>query len=195
MQDNSADGNSLNYSADTVVLAKQGDNQAMGALLCAYIPIIRKKASAVRLISMDADDISQEGFIGLLDAVNGYDEQKGGSFAAFANTCIDNRIKKAIAKVNTQKSAVLNNSVNLDEVSRQASSPKSDPQNIYIEKEMFLNLQRQLDLLLSSFERKVLSLYLSGCSYESMAKTLGRSDKSIDNALQRIRRKLKLASI
>ncbi len=195
MQDNFAGGSNLNDTVQNIAAAKQGDNQAMGALLFAYFPIIRKKASAVRLAGMDADDIAQEGFIGLLDAVNGYDELKGGSFAAFANICIDNRIKKAIAKASTKKTAVLNNSVNLDELSNEISSKDADPQNIYIEKEMFLNLQRQLDLLLSSFERNVLSLYLSGCSYDAMARLLGRSDKSIDNALQRIRRKLKSASI
>lgn len=198
MQNNFADGRNLNYSDctdDTVRLAKNGDVQAMSTLLCAYIPIIRKKASTVRLAGMDSDDVAQEGFIGLLDAVNAYNDQKNTSFATFASVCIDNRIKKAVAKANTKKTSLLNNSLNLDEITYEVGSSESDPQNIYIEKEMFLNLQRQLDLLLSSFERKVLSLYLNGCSYEVMAKALGRSDKSIDNALQRIRRKLKLASI
>lgn len=178
-----------------VKLAKDNNKQAFNTLALRYIRIIRKKASAVSLSSMDIDDITQEGFIGLLDAVSGFDPDKQFQFSTYANICVDNRIKKAIAKANTKKNSVLNNSLNLDDISKTIVSVNIDPQNIYMEKEMFIELQKQLKSLLSSFEQEVLSLYLNGKSYDAMAEKLGSTNKSVDNALQRIRRKLKIASI
>lgn len=174
-----------------VKMAKEGSEGAFNTLFSRYISVIRKKSLAINVYSLEVEDVMQEGLIGLLDAVKSFLPEKEVKFSTYASVCIDNRIKKAISKVTTQKNEVLNKSLSLDDFSSVIAVSSNDPQNIYIEKEMLLGFKKQLNTILSSLERKVLTLYLAGQSYDFMAHSLGISVKSVDNALQRVRRKLK----
>lgn len=178
--------------SELVRMSRDGDSAATEAILLRYLTIVRYKASSISLAGYEIDDISQEGFIGLLDAVQSYDEKRQSSFSTYANVCVDNRIKKLISRANAGKASPLKNFVDIEEIDASEKNFSEDPENIYIEKEKLAQLTARIDTVLSSFERKVLFLYLNGQSYDHMADRLSCKRKSVDNAMQRIRRKLKL---
>ena len=173
-----------------LVMSNNGNRDAENALILRYLSVVRKKAATVNLVSMELDDIVQEGIIGLLDAIKTYDPIKG-AFSTYANVCTENRIKKAIAHANAGKTKVLDNSINIDDISAlPTSKSEGSPESIVIEKEKWNSINEQIEKLLSSFEKEVLSLYLYGYSYSQMAKMLDCEEKSVGNALYRVRKKL-----
>lgn len=166
---------------------------AATALVKAFMPYIRKRASRIKSVGLAYDDIVQEGLIGLLSAVDSYEEGRGASFETYAITCIDNRIYTALRQDARKKNRPLNDYTPLsDEEGETRNAPVSEsPEELYILRETVRETIERINRNLSSFEKDVLALYLEGYSYLAISELLSSSPKSVDNALQRARRKLK----
>lgn len=188
----------LNKSFDStgderlVIAAKSGDDEAMAALVASMLPLIRKTASVSPSCVVDCEDLVQEGLIGLLSAVRTFDSEKEATFRTYAKVCISNSIRSAVRKTRNGKDIPDSNIVPIDEASSLCSDPLCDPQNLIVENEEAQRLLLNMDKRLSKTERDVLRLYLFGDSYSVISKKLSLSgEKAVDNALQRIRKKLK----
>ncbi len=178
------------------------DDDALDFLLERYKNFTRLKALSYFLIGADREDIVQEGMIGLYKAIRDFNPQRLSSFKAFAELCITRQIITAIKTATRQKHIPLNSYVSLnkpvygDEQDRflidilTRDSNVSDPEEMLLNQENRLDMEEQIKGLLSEFERSVLALYLQGRSYQEMSVELNKQIKSIDNALQRIKRKL-----
>ncbi len=153
------------------------------------------------LVGADREDIVQEGMIGLFKAIRDYKEDKLSSFKAFAELCITRQIITAIKTATRQKHIPLNSYVSLDKPIYDEESDRTlldviseakvtDPEEMIISQEEYTDIESKISELLSDLERKVLSLYLDGRSYQEISEQLNRHVKSIDNALQRVKRKL-----
>ncbi len=186
---------------DVVELAKDGDDVALEHLINKYKNFVRAKAKSYFLIGADREDIIQEGMIGLYKAIRDFRCDKLSSFRAFAELCITRQIITAIKTATRQKHIPLNSYVSLnkpiyDEDSDRtlldviSGSKVSDPEELIISREEFDDIEEKMGEILSSLEWKVLMSYLEGKSYQEMASDLKRHVKSIDNALQRVKRKL-----
>lgn len=185
-------------TADEVLVAKarSGCDDSLTALMARYLPLISTKARGYGYSFLEKDDLVQEGMIALLKAIRSFVEEKGTSFNTFAAICIDNSIKSAVRSAGRLKHMPLNNYVPLysDDISNQFSENFSahsagSPEALVIKKEEYALIKRNTATLLSGFEREILMLYLNGCTYEQMAAQLSVTVKSVDNALQRVRRK------
>lgn len=186
---------------DVVELAKVGDCVAVEHLINKYRNFVRAKARSYFLIGADREDIIQEGMIGLYKAIRDFRCDKLSSFRAFAELCITRQIITAIKTATRQKHIPLNSYISLnkpiyDEDSDRtlldviSGSKISDPEELMISREEFDDIEEKMGEILSSLEWKVLMSYLEGKSYQEMASELNRHVKSIDNALQRVKRKL-----
>lgn len=183
--------------ADLCRLAQAGDRSAEETLVCRYSRLVKACARPYFLAGADGEDLIQEGMLGLLKAVRGFDSTKGVPFEAFAHMCVTRRIFSAVKTAAGTKHFPLNQSTSIGEplfddnadVVNAASLPISDPMLLVIGMEEHRELKQQLSCLLSVFEAKVLELYLDGNSYEEMSVILNKPAKSVDNAIQRIRRK------
>lgn len=184
-----------------VEAVRNGDSIALEYLINKYKNFVRAKARSYFLIGADREDIVQEGMIGLYKAIRDYKEDKLSSFKAFAELCITRQIITAIKTATRQKHIPLNHYVSLDKPIYDEDSDRtlldvicgtrvSDPEELIINKEEFSGLEDKMSEILSDLERKVLMLYLDGRSYQEIAVDLRRHVKSIDNALQRVKRKL-----
>jgi RNA polymerase sporulation-specific sigma factor len=195
----------LDYSEradeELVTAAKCGDNLAMEFLLNKYKNFVRIKAKSYFLIGADREDIIQEGMIGLYKAVRDFRADKLSSFRAFAELCITRQIITAIKTATRQKHIPLNQYISLnkpiyDEDSERtlldvmASAKMSDPEELVINQEVSEDIKERIQENLSDLESQVLLSYLEGKSYQEMARDLNRHVKSIDNALQRVKRKI-----
>lgn len=181
--------NQTDTSLDKLVLsARQGDDNAFAALAAALMPAIRARAAAYACANMDADDLVQEGMLALLSAVHTYQVGSEASFQTFAGVCIRNRMLSALRKANGGKSVRTQDTVPLD---ADLPAPELTVEAYGDLREECETLLRRVDTRLSSNERTVLYLFLSGLSYREIAERLGKTPKSVDNALQRVRRKLK----
>ncbi len=170
---------------DLCLRATQGDAGADEALILRYGRVVRACARPLFLVGGDSEDLIQEGMLGLLDAIRQFDPQRDASFHTFAEVCVRNRLRSAVRADARSKNQPLNFSVSLDEAEGESPIPLS-PEEMMIDQE---SRQERLARL-SPFESQVLSLYLTGVSYEDIAQRLQKSAKSVDNAVQRIRRKL-----
>ena len=181
--------------------ARQGSSQALEYIINKYKNFVRAKARTYFLIGADREDIIQEGMIGLFKAIRDYKEDKLSSFRAFAELCITRQIITAIKTATRQKHIPLNSYISLnkpvyDEESDRtlmdmlSESSISDPEALMINREDFNNIEEKMEEVLSELELEVLGSYLQGKSYFEISKDLNRQVKSIDNALQRIKRKL-----
>ena len=175
-------------------LASEGDLRSEELLAERYARLVRATARPYFLVGGDSEDLLQEGMIGLLSAIRQYDPGREASFQTFAETCIRNRIYTAIRSAQRSKHAPLNGYVpfddlRLDENQARLSGQTSDPEEIILARER-VSETLTAAVALSSMERRVLGHYLDGFSYEEIARRLGRQQKSVDNAIQRIRRKL-----
>jgi RNA polymerase sporulation-specific sigma factor len=197
----------MNYdkcSDETLIdMYRMGNETAIEALFDRYKNLVRKKAKAMYIAGGDSDDLIQEGMIGLYKAARSYDETKKTSFVSFASLCIDRQIMTAVTASNREKNAPLNNYVSFElpaftdddseSIVRLADVivPSSDqnPEFIFIDNEHARELKEQLDKELSSLEKKVLAYHMEGKDYRQIAEILGKSPKSVDNALQRIKSK------
>ncbi|MCY1692656.1 RNA polymerase sporulation sigma factor SigH [Exiguobacterium sp. SL14] len=182
--------------------AKEFDNSdALEFLIERYRNFVRAKARSYFLIGADREDIIQEGMIGLYKAVRDYRTDKLASFKGFAELCITRQMITAIKTATRQKHIPLNSYISLDkpiyddESERTlldiiTSTAPSDPQILIINKEEYADIESKMDEILSDLERKVLALYLDGRTYQEISDDLDRHVKSIDNAPQRVKRKL-----
>ncbi|WP_099191099.1 RNA polymerase sporulation sigma factor SigH [Tepidibacter mesophilus] len=184
-----------------IIKASNGDTLALEYLIKKYKNFVRAKARSYFLIGADKEDIIQEGMIGLYKAIRDFDEDKTSSFKAFAELCITRQIITAIKTATRQKHIPLNSYISLnkpiyDEESDRTlldiitTSVITDPEQLIISREELNNIETKISQILSGLELEVLELYLSGKSYQEIADKLQRHVKSIDNALQRVKRKL-----
>lgn len=191
----------LSVDEEVVEFAREGDDDALEFLINKYKNFVRAKARSYFLIGADREDIIQEGMIGLYKAIRDFRADKLSSFRAFAELCITRQIITAIKTATRQKHIPLNSYVSLnkpiyDEDSDRtlldiiSGSKIADPEELIVSKEEFDNIEEKMGEILSSLEWKVLMSYLEGKSYQEIAEDLKRHVKSIDNALQRVKRKL-----
>ena len=184
-----------------VLKAKNGDKISQEYIIKKYINFVKIKSNPYYLVGADKDDIIQEGLIGLYKAIRDFDESKTNSSRGFAEICITIQIITAIKPATRKKHTPLNSYVSLnkpvyDEESERtlidiiATNISSDPEELIISKEELKRIQNKMDKVLSNLELKVLEMYLNGRSYQYIANRLDRDVKSIDNALQRVKRKL-----
>lgn len=184
-----------------VELVHNGNGEALDFVIHKYRNFVRAKARSYFLIGADKEDIVQEGMIGLYKAVRDYKGDKLSTFRAFAELCITRQIITAIKTATRQKHIPLNSYVSLDKPIYDEESDRtlmdvltgtkaSDPQELIINREQFSSIEGKVNELLSDLERRVLALYLDGRSYQEISEQLNRHVKSIDNALQRVKRKL-----
>lgn len=178
-----------------------GDLRALDYLIHKYKNFVRAKARSYFLIGADREDIVQEGMIGLYKAIRDFRGDKLTSFKAFAELCITRQIITAIKTATRQKHIPLNSYVSLDKPLYDEDSDRTlldvlcgakvaDPEELMINQEEFDDIEIRLSEILSDLERQVLRLYLDGQTYQEIAVALNRHVKSIDNALQRVKRKL-----
>ncbi len=194
---------SQNLTVDEVIIrdAKAGDDQALEFLINKYKSFVRAKARTYFLVGADREDIIQEGMIGLYKAIRDFRGDKLSSFRAFAELCITRQIITAIKTATRQKHIPLNSYISLNKPIFDEESDRtlidiisedriSDPEAMMISREEFAGIEVKMGEILSSLEWEVLSDYLQGRTYQEIAVDLGRHVKSIDNALQRVKRKL-----
>lgn len=188
---------------DEVILeyVREGDQEALTFLIQKYRNFVKAKSRSYFLIGADREDIIQEGMIGLYKAIRDFKGDKLSSFKAFAELCITRQIITAIKTATRQKHIPLNSYVSLDKPIYDEESDRTlldvltesknmDPEELVINQEENVDIELKMSELLSDLERKVLSLYLDGRSYQEISEELNRHVKSIDNALQRVKRKL-----
>ena len=182
--------------SDEELIARLRDGETIieDYLMEKYKGLVRQKARAMFLIGGDTDDLIKEGMIGLFKAVRDFQPGREATFATFARMCIDRQIYSAIQNSNRQKHLPLNSYVSLNQ--EDESSPiwelsVENPEEIIIDQETTRDLQQKISDYLSPMENKVLDLYLKGEGYVEIGRILGKSPKSIDNALQRIRAKIR----
>ncbi|MBQ9944070.1 MAG: RNA polymerase sporulation sigma factor SigH [Clostridia bacterium] len=185
---------------DVVSLAQQGDGDALVFLLNKYKNFVRSKARSYFLIGADHEDIVQEGMIGLYKSIRDFQPSKLASFRSFSELCVKRQIITAIKAATRQKHVPLNSYVSLNKPLYDEESDRTlldviegrvtNPEDLYISKEDLKGIHAQMDQLLSDLEKQVLEAFMDGKSYQEIADNLGRHVKSIDNALQRVKRKL-----
>lgn len=179
---------------DLIVRLRNGESGISDYLMEKYKGLVKQKARAMFLIGGDNDDLIQEGMIGLFKAVQDYQPEKEASFQTFARICIDRQIYNAIKCSNRQKHQPLNTYVSLsakDDENTLDDIWAQSPETIVIDQENRRFLEEEIFRSLSSMEKKVLEYYLEGCSYVEISRLLDKSPKSIDNALQRIKTKIR----
>ncbi len=188
---------------DLIEVIKSGDTSALNILLNRYKELVNIKVSKYFIVGAEKDDIVQEGLIGLFKAVKSYKADMKSSFKSFANMCIERQLITAIKSSNRQKHMPLNSylSLNISAYDEQESNSDAtlidifnsnlieDPLDTITKKEYYKNLEETIERSLSEFEKKVLNRYINGESYVQIAEKLDAPVKSIDNAIQRIRKK------
>ena len=185
---------------EVAALAQEGDGQALAYLLNKYKNFVRSKARSYFLIGADHEDIVQEGMIGLYKAIRDFQPSRLASFRSFAELCVKRQIITAIKAATRQKHVPLNSYVSLNKPLYDEESDRTlmdviegrvtNPEDLYISQEDLARIQTQISEVLSDLERQVLAAFMDGKSYQGLAELRGRHVKSIDNALQRVKRKL-----
>lgn len=186
---------------ELVATAKDGDKEALEYVINKYKNFVRAKARSYFLIGADREDIVQEGMIGLYKAIRDFKNDKLSSFRAFAELCITRQIITAIKTATRQKHIPLNSYISLNKPIYDEESDRTlldiltsvkitDPEELVIGKEELDSIELRIGEILSDLELEVLMSYLQGKSYQEIAVDLDRHVKSIDNALQRVKRKL-----
>jgi len=185
---------------EIIYLAKEGNDRATEYIINKYMNFVRMKFKAYFLAGADREDVLQEGMIGLYKAIRDFDKDKKVMFKTFAELCITRHIITAVKYATRKKHIPLNGYVSLDKPETDYTYFEStnfwreqkdlDPEQIMIEKENVRGMEGQIDKLLSPFEAQVLMYHLNGYSYSKTAELLNKEPKSVDNALQRIKKKL-----
>lgn len=194
---------------ELIVRLRDGESAITDYIMEKYKNLVRSKAKSMYILGADREDLIQEGMIGLFKAVRDYDTGRDASFFTFADLCVSRQMYTAIQAAGRQKHAPLNTYVSLyagtfegdsmdkgeegELINSVISRSERNPEEVLIDRENVELIERAIDKELSSFEKQVLDLYLTGMKYSQIAKVLGRDDKSTDNALQRIKSKLKKA--
>ena len=185
---------------DLVCEARLGDVGAQNYLLQKYKSLVSVKSKRFFIVGAENDDIIQEGMIGLYKAIKSFDANKDNSFKTFANLCVERQLITAIKTSNRQKHIPLNTSFSLNNTAYEENDDVTiidvlntnlveDPLDMITKNENKKLLEKKIDENLSKFEKQVLEKYLEGYSYDAIAKQLDTQVKSIDNAIQRIRKK------
>ncbi len=191
----------LKRDESLVIKAQSGNRPAETELLEKYKPLVKAKSRAYFLIGADSEDIIQEGMIGLYKAIRDYDHSKNASFRSFAELCVNRQMITAIKAATRQKHQPLNSYISLNKPVFDEESDETyldllqegellNPEILLIGQESKNILENEMVKNLSAFEGKVLTLYLQGRSYFEIAGVLQKTEKSIDNALQRVKKKL-----
>lgn len=181
-------------------LAQAGDREAEDILIRRYVEMIRGKAHLYFIVGADSEDVIQEGMIGLFKAIHDYSGNREATFKTFAELCINRQILTAVKTASRLKHQPLNDSVSLstpvDETGggtleeSLGGDMASNPEAVFMENTLSSLLTDENSTLFSSMERRVLKEYLAGKKYPEIAQSLGKSYKAVDNAMQRIRRKI-----
>lgn len=184
---------------------REGDAQITDYIMNKYKNLVRKKAKSMYILGADNDDLIQEGMIGLFKAVRDYDAGRDASFYTFADLCISRQMYNAVQASRREKHAPLNTYISLYTDMTEAesggmkllntitSAAETNPEQLMIDRENVADIEAMIEKELSSFEKQVLDLYLTGMSYSQIARVLSRDEKSTDNALQRLKSKLRKA--
>ena len=189
---------------ELIVRLRDGESGITEYLMNKYKNIVRSKAKSMYILGADNDDLIQEGMIGLFKALRDYDSGRDASFLTFADLCVSRQMYTAVQASRRQKHIPLNNYISLygnvntnwegeqeELVNVLVTQAGQSPEEVLIDRENVIQLERAIDQELSGFEKQVLDLYMTGMGYQQIAKVLGRDEKSTDNALQRIKTKLK----
>lgn len=193
------------YSDEELVdRLRDGEGSITEYLMNKYKNLVRSKAKSMYILGADSEDLIQEGMIGLFKALRDYDSGRDASFLTFADLCVSRQMYTAVQASRRQKHIPLNTYISLyanvgtnregeQEKLENVLTARADqsPEEVVIDKENVVQLERAIEQELSGFEKQVLDLYLTGMGYQQIAKVLGKDDKSTDNALQRIKTKLK----
>lgn len=186
---------------ELIKLYREGNEDAIDIIFERYKYLVRKKAKAMFIAGGDNDDLIQEGMIGLYKAVRDYDEDKQTAFSTFAGMCINRHIMSAVTASNRMKNMPLNSYVSFDAPANDDAQSgaklieilmpdnEQNPEYLFIDREHTRLLEDKLINALSPYEKKVLDMYLEGKDYIQIAKELDKQPKSVDNAIQRIKKK------
>lgn len=183
----------------------RGGEEAVMDYICEkYKPLVRSKAKSMFILGGDNEDLIQEGMLGLFKAVRDYDSGRDASFYTFADLCISRQLYTAVQASRRKKHIPLNTYISLygdvgerdSEETRKLTESLADlsernPEEMFLDKERVDYLEKSIDKELSSFEKQVLDLYMTGMGYTQIAKVLGRDEKAADNALQRLKNKIR----
>lgn len=187
---------------DLIDKLRQGENEIMDYILEKYKPLVRKQTNALFLIGGENEDLIQEGMIGLFKAIRDYKNDRDASFFYFAQVCIKRQLASALEASNRKKHMPLNNYVSFSSDENESGFASwenymvgaDSPEQLILEQEKMLEFKEHIEAKLSKMEKEVLNLYLDGYNYTQIAKLMEKTPKSIDNALQRIRQKIKTIS-
>ena len=170
---------------------RAGNRDVEDHLMNKYKNLVKNKARQLYLAGGDRDDLLQEGMWGLFKAIREYRPDREASFFTFAELCITRQMYSAIAASQAKKNSILNESLSLSDIHEMTGSYEEGPEVVMLERENEKELQRRIRAKLSPLEGQVLDGYLSGMDYREIAEELGKPPKSIDNALQRIKTKIR----
>ena len=189
---------------ELIVRLRDGEAQITDYIMDKYKNLVRSKAKSMYILGADREDLIQEGMIGLFKAIRDYDIGRDASFFTFADLCVSRQMYTAVQAAGRQKHAPLNTYISLyanmsgqedgeerEMINDIISQAEKNPEELLIDRENLELLEKAIDKELSGFEKQVLDLYLTGMKYTQIAKVLGRDDKSTDNALQRIKNKIR----
>ena len=174
---------------------REGESSIIDYIMDKYKNLVRSKARSMYILGADTEDLIQEGMIGLYRAVCSFSTEEGASFSTYANVCVRRQICTAIKAAARKKHSPLNDYISLDYHDNGELSVMFDPETIIENRERREHIYKEIEEKLSRFEKNVLSEYLKGGTYEEIGAIFGKESKSIDNAIQRIRRKLKGAKV
>ena len=189
---------------ELIVRLRDGEAQITDYIMEKYKNLVKSKAKSMYILGADREDLIQEGMIGLFKAIRDYDIGRDASFFTFADLCVSRQMYTAVQAAGRQKHAPLNTYISLyanmsgqedgeerEMINDIISQAEKNPEELLIDRENLELLEKAIDKELSGFEKQVLDLYLTGMKYTQIAKVLGRDDKSTDNALQRIKSKIR----
>ena len=190
---------------ELIIRLREGEQEVMDYLMDKYKNLVRDKAKSMYILGGDTEDLIQEGMIGLFKAVRDYDFGRDAGFSTFATLCISRQMYTAVQASGRKKHMPLNTYISLSRETTHTDEQKenvplenklqkrklSDPEKMLIDRENVEYIEQMIQSRLSSFEKQVLDLYLTGMGYVEIAKVLGRDEKSTDNALSRLKSKLR----
>lgn len=189
---------------ELIDLLKEGESSITDYIMDKYKYLVRSKAQSMYILGADSEDLIQEGMIGLFKAIRDYDCGRDASFHTFADLCVSRQMYKAVQAAKRQKHIPLNTYISLYGSVREQNGEEGgdladflfsrtdlNPEDMFIDKESVQDLEKRIEQELSAFENQVLDLYMTGMGYAQIAKVLGRDEKSTDNALQRVKTKIK----
>ena len=188
---------------ELIVRLRDGESAITDYIMEKYKNLVRSKAKSMYILGADQEDLIQEGMIGLFKAVRDYDTGRDASFSTFAELCINRQMYTAVQASKRRKHFPLNTYVSLDSetdgddreglnlAELLADRTKLSPEELFLDKERVAYLEKTIEEELSDFEKQVLDLYMTGMTYSQIAKVLGRDEKATDNALQRLKAKIR----